>query len=144
MMGEVIPFRRAAPHGLHIEIASPIPTLDMEPAEYEEAWLTLCCYAEEARDYRDYIESRWMLLWRTDQQAAAELYATRGVVFGRLLAFVNLVATLPVPVNAVKCITRQHIRRKRRIIGKVWLRAEGERYDAYRAMLAADEAMLRW
>ena len=137
----VIPFRR--PTTVRIEIASALPDpLAMAPEEYEAAWLDFCCAADEARTYRDYVEARWFLLWRTDQDAAAHLYPERNAAFDRMRAFINKIVDLPVPKSTVKGVIRQHIRRKRGIIGKVWLRAEGRRYDAYRASIAADEAVL--
>lgn len=137
----VIPFRR--PRTVRIEITSELPDpLAMSPEESEAAWLTLCCYAQEARAYYSYIEERFLLLWRTDQDAASWLYPEREASFDRMGAFADKIASLPVPKSSAKGMIRQHIRRKKRIVGQVWLQAEGKKYDAYRSSIAADEAML--
>ena len=123
-----------------IEINSPIPTTAMNAEDYEAAWRTLCCYADEARTYRDYVEARWLVLRRTDE-AAAEVLG-RDEAFQRMRAFVDFITRLPVPVSNATTM-RRYIERKKQIIGKVWLRAVGERYDDYRASVAADEARLQ-
>lgn len=139
----VIPFRQRGARRIRIEIDSPIPSTDMEPAEYEAAWLSLCCYADEARAYQEYIERRFVLLWRVDRDSADDLAQERRDAFERMRAFAHLLASLPIPMNSMRGLTRRHLERKKRIIGRVWLGAEGEQYDAFRASVAADEAMLK-
>lgn len=55
--------------------------------------------------------------------------------FDQLVQAVDLLATLPAQ-------SRIQYRLKRKMIGPVWLKAEGERYDILRAGLAADAARL--
>ncbi|MDP9412806.1 MAG: hypothetical protein M3Q08_01670 [Pseudomonadota bacterium] len=134
----VIPFRRRE---RRMELAAPLPDESMKPSQYARAWTTLCCQAEEAVAYRQYVEARWLVLSHTDPAEAERYNSEREPAFQRMLAFVNLVASFPVPRNRAP-MTASHIARKKRIIGPVWLRAEGPRYAAYRASVAADEAML--
>ncbi len=141
MASNVIPFRR--PRTVRIEVNFELPDpLAMSPEEYESAWLDFCCAAAEAQAYRDYVDARWFFLWRTDQAAAANLYPERGESGDRAMAFINKLVALPVPLGKSRGMTRQHIGRKKQLIGRVWLKAEGPRYDAYRASIAKDEALL--
>ncbi len=139
--GNVVPFRRPAAQPRRFAIDSPIPSVDMPPAEYEAAWRALCCHAIEANAWRDYIEAKWSRLHRTNPTEAESLGDERSDAFDRMLAFVELVASLPVP-DAAPSRMRQDIASKREIIGEVWMTAEGERYARYRASIAADEARL--
>lgn len=55
--------------------------------------------------------------------------------FDELQAATDALATVPAP-------SRPFLDRKRRAIGRIWLTAEGDRYDRLRAGIAADEAAL--
>lgn len=71
-----------------------------------------------------------------DNAAAIEVERSRHWrAFDRIVESVDLMAALPAQ-------SRQQYDLKRRAIGPVWLKAEGERYDRLRAGLAADAARL--
>jgi hypothetical protein len=89
-----------------------------------------------AKAERDLIEARWI----ADHMLSpvgyySPLWEQRKVAFGRMVETVERIVTLPA-MNAAQ------LRQKKDAIGKVWLRAEGARYDAYRQSVAADAARL--
>lgn len=86
-----------------------------------------------ARAEHDLVEAKFLAMHFLNPVGARNLYwEQRQDAFARMWDAVDLVAALPA-MNA------NQLRRKKTAIGSVWLRAEGERYDAYRHAVAADE-----
>ena len=89
-----------------------------------------------ARAERELIEARWLADHHLKPVGTySPLWAARGPAFNKMWATVERVAALP-------AMTQSQLQMKKTAIGNVWLRAEGERYDAYRQSVAADEARL--
>lgn len=139
--GNVIPFRRPSQISPVIPgLIKPDPTGD--PEEYRRDWRVLCLHAEEAKAEREYIEAHWRRLHFTDSSDATDRYFDREPAFRLMQALVDAVVRLPIPIERKVSFSRMHIRRKRQIVGQLWLKADGVLFDEWRAAIAADEAAI--
>jgi len=89
-----------------------------------------------ARAERELIEAKFMAAhWLSEAGSPNAFWEERGKAFAKMEATVARVAMLP-------AMDQFQLRQKKDIIGKVWLKAEGERYDLYRHLIARDAARL--
>jgi hypothetical protein len=89
-----------------------------------------------ARAERDLIEAKFLAAhWLGELGTPNAFWEERGIAFNRMEETVGRLAILP-------AMDLFQLRQKKDIIGKVWLKAEGERYDVYRNAVAQDAARL--
>lgn len=102
-------------------------------ADDEKAFERAYHAAMIAKAERDLIEAQWL-----EERAlsgvnySSPLWKQRGVAFDKMLNAVILVALTP-------ATTKAQIRLKKRAIGTIWLKAEGDLYDQFRERIALDE-----
>ncbi len=87
-----------------------------------------------ARAEREFIEARWSAdHFLSPVGHYSPLWEQREVAFNAMLEAIINVALTP-------AVNKAQIAMKKRAIGKVWLRAEGDMYDQFRERVALDEA----
>ena len=92
--------------------------------------------AQIARAERELIEAKFLAAhWLSEIGAPNAFWDERGAAFDRMVETVERVVVTP-------AMSKSQLRQKKEMIGKVWLRAKGERYDVYRHAVAADAARL--
>lgn len=115
------------------EIVSLRAARSVDPArEFAEAYHA----AAIAEAERDLIEAKWLAAhYLSPVGSYCPEWELRSPAFDKMVATTERVAALPA-MNA------SQLQMKKAAIGRVWLKAKGERYDAYRKSIAADEARL--
>lgn len=92
--------------------------------------------AQIARAERELIEAKFLAAhWLSEVGAPNAFWDERGAAFDRMVETVERVVVTP-------AMSVSQLRQKKDVIGKVWLRAEGARYDVYRHAVASDAARL--
>lgn len=92
--------------------------------------------AQIARAERELIEARFLAAhWLGDVGAPSDFAEERSAAFERMVETVERVVVTP-------AMSVSQLRQKKEVLGKVWLRAEGDRYDVYRHAVACDAARL--
>jgi hypothetical protein len=141
MAANVIPFRarpanddsdRTPPSG-PAQIVTIETRRATDPARaFEEAYHA----AMIAKAERELIETRWLAQYQLlpfDQRSM--MWDEREAAFQRVLQTTDDIARAP-------AVNKDQLARKKRVIGKVWLRAEGSMYDRFRKCVALDEARI--
>lgn len=113
----------------------PFPVRKPEPSPWESFHRAHCEF-EVARAERELAWARSSLArWNGENTAGGQWRdATDATLEAMKVALLKFLAQ--------PCPKKCHLVLKRRAIGPSWMKAEGEFYDALRAMLAADEARL--